>query len=53
MIQGVLVCLPFDSLAEEFDDPEPDLRLDPTRAGSHTVTYGEPDITVCEPSCIR
>ena len=24
------------------DDPEEDLRLDPARTGSHTVTYGEP-----------
>ena len=24
------------------DDPEPDLRLDPPRAGSNTVTLGEP-----------
>ena len=26
----------------EMDDPEPDLRLDPSRAGSYTVTFGEP-----------
>jgi len=26
----------------ELDDPEPDLRLDPTRGESHTVTFGEP-----------
>jgi len=26
----------------EMDDPEIDLRLDPTGAGSRTVTYGEP-----------
>jgi hypothetical protein len=27
------------------DDPEPGLRFDPPRAGSHTVTLGEPDVT--------
>jgi hypothetical protein len=27
----------------EMDDPEPDLRLDPSGAGSNTVTLREPD----------
>jgi hypothetical protein len=29
----------------EMDDSEIDLRLDPPRAGSHTVTLGEPNVT--------
>jgi len=31
------------------DNPEVDLRFDPPRAGSHTVTLGEPDVPVYEP----
>jgi hypothetical protein len=34
----------------EMDDPEVDLRLDPSGGGSNTVTYGEPEVTVFEPS---
>ena len=29
-------------LQRDMDDSEVDLRLDPTRAGSDTVTFGEP-----------
>ena len=35
------------------DDSEVDLRLDPSRAGSSTVTFGEPVVTRTEPSTLR
>jgi len=37
----------------EVDDPEEYLGFYLSRAGSRTGTFGEPDITVCEPSCVR
>jgi hypothetical protein len=37
----------------DVDDPEVDLRFDPSGAGTNTVTLGEPDFTVFESSGIR
>ena len=42
--RGAVVAIPGG-----MDDPEVDLGLDPSWAGSQSVTYGEPNITVCEP----
>lgn len=43
----------FVAVQGDVDDPEIDLGLDPSRAGSSTVTFGEPVVTRTEPSTLR
>lgn len=36
----------------DVDDPEADLRLDPSRAKSNPVTLGEPELALTEKNCL-